>query len=340
LYNKSFRTKKHCHYLHTIEYYNKHSIKLIGAPKLDLKILDTINLIYDKLKYCSEIVVFTDGSTIKGNNISGIGIFIPIIDLNISIAIETYGNNFMAELIAITICAAAISYTNITKAWIFTDSLSTIQSLGKNNSTRKWCRTPLRGWVKLLDKCVDNKKIHLEYIKAHTGKKDDVSVGNEKADKLAKDAINNKLEPIIIGTPDINIYMYSSNQVMYNDIKENVKKFNQIINKKDMKKLKQQSNVLLKLNHSEKIHKTVKNYAITNHDETIYSFWILGCLKWLVNPPFKLCVFCKLKHFSTNHLLDCSGFNDELNDLNKNIKNYLVLKLKNKKINQNKLVII
>jgi len=220
------------------------------------------------------------------------------------------------------------------EAYIFTDSLSTIQSLNKNNSTRKWGRTPLRGWIKLLNKYIDNKRIRLIYVKAHSGKNDFQSNGNNQADYLAKSALNDK-KYIPIGTPDSkNIYIYMNNQVMLNDIKENLKKFNKKINKTFIIKLKQQSKIILKYKHSENIQKEIKKYAIINNDESIYSFWILCCLKWLINPPFKICIFCKLEKLDTNHIIICNKFKNNLNNFDKKIKNYIEIKLKNKNINK------
>jgi len=101
VYNKSFsKIKKYCHYLHIIDYYKKYDIKLNGAPELDIKI---INIIYEltlKLIHIDDVCcLFTDGSTIKGNNVSGIGICVPGLNININFAMETYGNNFMAEVV-------------------------------------------------------------------------------------------------------------------------------------------------------------------------------------------------------------------------------------------------
>jgi len=220
LYNKSFKNiKKESHYIQTLEFFNKYEIQFHYAPKIHPTILKIISYFSYKLRYMEEIYMFTDGSTIQNNPVSGIGIHVPHVNININFSMTTYGNNFTAEVVAIAICVAAVHLTNIKKCQIFTDSYSTIQAIKNDKSIREWCRTPLRGWIKLISTFSKFNGIEIKYVKSHTNKTDTLSVGNQRADLLAKSADKN--DPIPLNSPDLfNIYLYRNDQCLLNENKK------------------------------------------------------------------------------------------------------------------------
>jgi len=127
-----------------IEYLKKHNIYIKQPNLLNDKILTWIKFIEYKLINLDYVQIFTDGSTIQNSKISGIGIYIVQLDINIHISIETNGNNYLAEIMAITLCVVAANRANI-NCDIYTDSKSTIESICNLKSDRNWTRTPLRG---------------------------------------------------------------------------------------------------------------------------------------------------------------------------------------------------
>jgi len=78
----------------------------------------------------------------------------------------------------------------------------------------------------------------------------------------------------------------------------------------------------LKYNNLEKIRKDIFNYSL-EHDENLYSFWIMTSLKWIVPAPFKACVFCKNKEWTTDHLFQCIMLQDKIKEIDDKIYNYL-----------------
>tara|TARA_B110000208_G_C11792212_1_gene438016 strand:+ start:87 stop:731 length:645 start_codon:yes stop_codon:yes gene_type:complete len=150
------------------------------------------------------INVYTDGSSInngKSNAIAGIGVYVGDNDKrNISEKLKEQPTNNRAELTAIIrvfdILKNEISCKQ--KINIYTDSEYSINSLTKwGNSWKK------NGWkkkdnneIKNLDLIkqgheliLNNNCVELIHVKAHTGNEDEHSIGNDKADKLAKQSI-------------------------------------------------------------------------------------------------------------------------------------------------------
>lgn len=162
------------------------------------------------------IVVYTDGSCInngKKNARAGIGIYFGENDIrNISkeILVGKKTNN-TAELTAIIdvfeILADTISQG--AKINIYSDSEYSIKcckSFGKKQYMDNWKNNiPNLELIKIIyDLFQKNKNVEIIHIRAHTGKNDKHSIGNENADRLANLAIGgnvNKSSKIYLNVP-------------------------------------------------------------------------------------------------------------------------------------------
>jgi ribonuclease HI len=139
-----------------------------------------------------ELQLFTDGSSTKGNRYSGSAVVArdtngtPL--ANLALPILTYGNNYLAELAALTF-AAKMAPTG-TRCTIYSDSLSGISvGTGGPMSERETVRAPCRGWLSSLRSELAVKPLlSLQYVPAHTNASDPLSKGNDMADRLAKKA--------------------------------------------------------------------------------------------------------------------------------------------------------
>jgi len=154
------------------------------------------------------IRVFTDGSVKgkKNNKIGGYGIHFPDGEL------EDLGRKFThkpitnqrAELYAIykALKIIIINKIEFEKIIIYTDSEYSI------NSLTKWIDNWIKnGWVtyngtdvlnkdiisKIYDKYIKNYNIEFIHVRSHTGKKDELSLGNEIADRLANQGAEQNL---------------------------------------------------------------------------------------------------------------------------------------------------
>lgn len=147
------------------------------------------------------IYVYTDGACIhngKKNARAGIGIYFGEDDQrNISRQIDGKQTNNTAELTAI-IDVFKILHEEIKQAkkiCIFTDSqysIKCIKTYGERNSKSGWKNDiPNKKLVQeIYTLFYKHKNIEVRHIKAHTGKTDIHSKGNEQADKLANKSIH------------------------------------------------------------------------------------------------------------------------------------------------------
>jgi ribonuclease HI len=146
--------------------------------------------------------IYTDGSSLyngKPNCISGYGIYFDknaFSDVSQKVIGSKHSNN-IAELTAI-IKAIEIVKKETTPITIYTDSKYSIlcaTTFGKRLSKNDWKDgkkiIPNLELVQALYESISVKpNIELKYIEAHTEKQDIHSIGNEIADKLAKQAIS------------------------------------------------------------------------------------------------------------------------------------------------------
>jgi ribonuclease HI len=153
--------------------------------------------------FVPDIIVYTDGACIEngGSNAkAGIGIYFgPEDPRNVSEKIQGKQSNNTAELSALARAYSILSteIANKKKVAFFTDSLYSISCL-----TTYGDKLDKEGWKKIIPNkelvkqiyeqfaCKSNSNIKLVHIKAHTGKQDIHSLGNEQADHLANASIS------------------------------------------------------------------------------------------------------------------------------------------------------
>jgi ribonuclease HI len=143
------------------------------------------------------IEVYTDGSYQKGK--CGYGIYFPnkeIENVSEKFDVKEKTNN-RSELYAIKVALDLIlSKYDVNKIYVYSDSEYCIKSL--TIYAKQWSKN---GWILSTKKSVKNQdiikplyeliesmknKIVFVHVLAHTGKKDIISLNNEKADELAK----------------------------------------------------------------------------------------------------------------------------------------------------------
>lgn len=207
-----------------IEILQNKIIKLKGEPKPSIlkditKIEKQINNIVndenkpvesdDNIK--NDMIVFTDGACSDNgseNAKAGIGVYFGEGDeRNVSRRISGKQTNNTAELKAILevfeICNNEIEKGD--KITIYSDSTVAIgwctttgEKYEKNNWTKKKGEIPNLELVKQgYELCKKYPNVSMKHVKAHTGKRDNISIGNEMADKLATQSL---LKPDIIDT--------------------------------------------------------------------------------------------------------------------------------------------
>jgi len=168
------------------------------------------------LAFNPDITVYTDGSCVgngKKNAVAGIGVFFGYDDpRNISQKISGKQTNNTAELKAV-LKAIEILYNEINNKkniLIFTDSKYVIlccTSFGKKQDLNGWTKTIKNFHLvkKIYNLFKYNKNIKIKHIKAHTGKDDLHSKGNDMADKLAFEALGleykEKINKIYLNVP-------------------------------------------------------------------------------------------------------------------------------------------
>ena len=143
--------------------------------------------------------VYTDGACVnngKKNAKAGYGIYFGENDKrNVSKRVDGKQTNNVAELTAIIETYKIIEKDIASKRIvIFTDSkyaLKCIQLYGKKQDLNGWKEDiPNKDLVKKIYTLYKEKKnVEFRHIKAHTGKKDIHSIGNENADRLATESI-------------------------------------------------------------------------------------------------------------------------------------------------------
>ena len=144
-----------------------------------------------------EIIVYTDGSHVKGSNVAGYGIHFPnkeLPDVSEPFLIKPITHN-RAELYAIYIAIKIITDIGRTNIKIYSDSMYSVNSINKyiydwaKNSWKKANKKPVKNIdiFKQIYKFLMNPDISIQliHVRAHTGKYDPISIGNDVADRLA-----------------------------------------------------------------------------------------------------------------------------------------------------------
>jgi len=219
-------------------------------------------------------------------------------NFGVALPILSYGNNYLAELAALTLAVKAIP--NDRKVTIFSDSLSSIASVKKGPlSERELTRIPCRGWLKTLRADLASKpEISIEYVRAHTGGVDNISKGNERADYLAKRARHLPLDSTEPSTFEpYGVYITYKGRLLLGGVKSDIKFVLNESRFHTWKSLRRQGVTLKKYRTSIcKFQKTVRNFAIETGKERVWSYFILASLRWFTPlkrdggyPPCDLC---------------------------------------------------
>jgi len=256
-----------------------------------------------------DLQIFTDGSTWKSKSYSGVGIHIKsgtrqIMD--VSLPLVTYGNNFHAEVAGITIAAWAACEAK--SCVIYTDSQSTIDTIEQSRTERDWVRTPIKGWLKQLQGILEgNPHIKLAFVKGHTGKKDWISLGNERADYLAKKG-NCDTKGEVVTLDNGGVYISYNKKILLSGIKNDIRSIFDELRRLKCNQLRHQG-MTLRSPRFKKIMKEVRDDSVTFQKHWIWSYFILASVRWLTPPPlFKSylpCQMCKAPKNNVEHLLNC-----------------------------------
>jgi viroplasmin and RNaseH domain-containing protein len=146
------------------------------------------------IKEYGSISIFTDGSTIRKNNIVkyGYGVYIP--ELNIEISeeyIDENPTNNRCELTAILVGINIIvrDYKDIKMIHIYTDSQYAIIMLMKENYNENTINGDILEKIRSL---INENNINIEYhkVEAHSGYNDNISTSNSVVDRLAYNGAN------------------------------------------------------------------------------------------------------------------------------------------------------
>ncbi|CAK1592792.1 unnamed protein product [Parnassius mnemosyne] len=159
------------------------------AERLELEIISLVN--EEQLNKHSEINVhiFTDGSKIEGKVGAALSEWKNKTENKaLKLALPTYCTVYQAELLAICRATGQILKHRASSFGIYSDSMAALQTIINSNCLHPLaveCRDNLRAIS------LQNKVVTLFWIKAHAGLE-----GNERADRLAKEAAkNSKVRP-------------------------------------------------------------------------------------------------------------------------------------------------
>jgi ribonuclease HI len=296
-----------------IEYFRAKDVHLTSPPNNAHLLYGHVKHIIGRIVGMRRIRIFTDGSTYPGNDSSGVGVYIVDIQTNASFdysfAITTNGDNLHAEIVALVIA------TQIGKEMescdIYSDSQTTLTLLNINRSHRDWLRTPSRGLVShLVSVLKSNPQIKTHYVRAHTNKKDMISMGNQKADMLAKLATKSKADPLM--TMDRGgVYLSFDSKILISGIKRDLARIVKVLRFKAWSKLQHQGQILKQFKHQyADIYKNLIKMMLERKKDKIWSFFILSTLRWITPPPTSgvsvKCVLCSGNDFDNNdHFFAC-----------------------------------
>jgi ribonuclease HI len=266
----------------------------------------------------SSLQVFTDGSSPKGQEISGASVVVynhwgeKIAERGFPIL--SYGNNYLAELAAITVAVLAVPQENA--AILYSDSLAAISAAsGPPMSERELTRTPCRGWLTTLRSTLLSKPyISLRYVRAHTLGTDQLSKGNDMADRVAKRSRVDSEPPPLVTLASGGVFLDFRGQTLLKGIKEDIRAILCECRVRTWKKLSRQGRTLKQFRTTfQRFQKRVRAYAVSSGKERVWSYFILASLRWLTPTPKgsstpPMCYLCdSLATNSMDHFLGCAG---------------------------------
>eukprot|EP00456_Euglypha_rotunda_P026809 TRINITY_DN2152_c0_g1_i8.p1 TRINITY_DN2152_c0_g1~~TRINITY_DN2152_c0_g1_i8.p1 ORF type:complete len:621 (-),score=-34.86 TRINITY_DN2152_c0_g1_i8:152-1831(-) len=304
-----------------IEYWRRNGVKLISPPaRFDYYsiLITALQRIIDR---GSSYQIFTDGSTVKDHPVSGASIVLfnaqgdKMADMGFPI--RAFGNNYLAELAAVTI--AAMTIPRETACTIFTDSMAAILAAsGRTLSERELVRTPCKGWLSTLREELRTKPlIRLKHIRAHTHGTDFLSRGNEMADSTANGArIKCTNSPPIVTLDLGGVLLEFKDIVLSKGIKEDIRFILSASRARIWKGLSRQGRTLKMFRTSfQAIQKSIRAHAISSGKESVWSYFILASLRWFTPPPAKSvypqCPLCSGQTDTIDHFLACPGLHEQ-----------------------------
>ena len=147
--------------------------------------------------YSDYRAIYTDGSKDKNR----VGAAATTEQLNAQVRLPGNASIFTAELQALKMAFNIISNVDDTQFVIYTDSLSSLQAIHGSDCDHPY----IQDILKLYNQCLlNNKKVVLAWVPSHVGIK-----GNEKADKLAKEALNLNILDLKVPYTDLKVNVNS-----------------------------------------------------------------------------------------------------------------------------------
>ena len=276
-------------------YYDTHLHNLFTKKAENPHILRTFTLEHIS-QYCTSLHIYTDGS--KCDKRSGCAFYIPFLKHSKSLRLPDDTTVFMAEMIAILESLKCILTKPPLSCVIFSDSLSSIQTLenGCNNCVVheeiKYCLYQLS--------CI-GAQVTFCWIPSHIGIN-----GNETADKLAKSATSQEMInfPLLKNISDINV----------------------LLKKRMMNKWQKQWDKSPKGRFYYRLQPSVsmeiKCIDVVRGRETLLSrlrfgkVFLADTLHMLGKQPNNTCDQCHVKETVAHFLLDCTKYEDHMVERN------------------------
>lgn len=147
-------------------------------------------------RWPSHTLIFTDASRDNATNRSGIGVYIPGLNIEYAARLPSNSQIYTAEIIAIQLACSYIIEGQLTQAVICSDSLTALQMIADAKYSASSHYVALKTKKTIIDLRLSGNSIELVWVPSHTN-----ITGNEKADTLAKKGtnfdtyLNYKLDP-------------------------------------------------------------------------------------------------------------------------------------------------
>jgi ribonuclease HI len=287
----------------------------------------------DQKRATEKVTICTDGSTLPGSDrASGIGLFWirsrsgeqKIHEMRGSA--KTSGNNFFAEVAAILV--GLINTPINTSITFHTDSTAAVAAIEKKHlSERRAIRSAARPLIRSVQRIIQirneqNAYTELRWVRAHSGKTDIISLGNQRADHLANRGREEAKD--MDAWPD---YLYNEEQVVLRineshvigDVRNEVKRTiaEQTLDK--WKQMRTQGEAIrdagATLYSVHQLFKLLRTFKLKLEAEavalTICRRWPTKKLKQKLNITIGAvrCYFCKFGEDDIEHILSCRDVN-------------------------------
>lgn len=181
---------EHCRHISRFDIYPcfqvelSHQVAKIPYVELELKKLRDNRVpfyhILDK-RWPHNVAIYTDASRDPTNNISAIGVYVPVTNTEYSQVLPAYTQIYTAEIVAIQKACNYIQNAGLRNVVIFSDSKTALQLITNACYSDKSLYIALKTKQKILDLKKSGVSIELVWVPSHTN-----IPGNDKADALAK----------------------------------------------------------------------------------------------------------------------------------------------------------